>query len=177
MKRNWSVVMSDYLTQEFVEESNEIKQELNQQLNEWSAPTIGQFDEEYERTESFVAFNEWLKDVEQEKLQQLASSFGLLPAVYSLSGINVLQATLLQDATKIDMLGIISYIRTVLHQNIEYKSQMDDACQTVFPDNTDIESDTRSLFISLFISQCMNTHEDITYPQSLSRIMQPILAG
>lgn len=172
--------MGNYLTKEFVEEVHTLKNELNTQLGEWSAPAVGESTDEYERTETFVALNEWLRDAKKEDLKQLSHTFGLLPIIYGLSGINVLQATLLQDTARLDVIGIITYIRTALQQTIGDDVQaIRTLCRTMFPDYSEDEThiDMRSLFISLLISNCMNTRDDITCEQSLFRATQPILAG
>jgi len=172
--------MGNYLTTEFVDEVQILKREMNQQLSEWSAPTLDECGDEYERTEAFVALNEWLRDAKKEKLVELSRAYGLLPVIYSLSGIDVLQATLLQDTARLDVIGIITYIRTALHQTIGDNIQrISTLCHTLFPEHAidDVDIDIRSLFISLFISKCMNTRSDITYAQSLNRLAHPILAG
>lgn len=172
--------MDNYLTPEFVDEVHVLKNEMNDQLSEWSAPILDEYDDTYDRTEAFVALNEWLRDATKEQLSNLSRTFGLLPVIYSLSGIDVLQATLLQDTARLDVIGIITYLRQALHQTIgDDVQRLNTLCQTMFPeyetDNGDI--DTRSLFISLFISKCMSTRHDITYAQALERLAYPVLEG
>ena len=92
----------------------------------------------------------------------------------------MLQATLLQETSRLDVMGIISYIRTALHQLVGNDvSMMRTLCRTMFPDHDsdDMDVDSRSLFISLFISKCMNTRSDITHPQAVSRVLVPVLEG
>lgn len=170
--------MGRYLTSEFVEEVQTLKNEINAHLRKWSAPTFGEGDDEYQRTETFVALNEWMRDVRKEALVELSKAFGLLPVIYSLSGIDVLQATLLQDTARLDVIGIITYIRTALHHTLgDNAQQIHTLCHTLFPEHDidGVDIDIRSLFISLLISKCMNTRNDITYAQSLVRLTQPIL--
>lgn len=172
--------MGKYLTETFVDDVHALKTDLNLELGKSFAPTIGESEDEYGRTEAFVAMNEWLRDATKDDLKRLSGAFGLLPVVYSLSGIDVLQATLLQETARLDVMGIISYIRTALHQLVGNDvSRMRALCRTMFPDyDTDaMNVDSRSLFISLFISKCMNTRSDITYPQAISRVLMPVLEG
>lgn len=171
--------MGDYLSTDFVNKTEKLKETLNNQLNMWSAPTLGESDNEYDRTRSFVAINEWFSNAEKHELEALSQAYGLLPVIYSLSGINVLHATLLQETSRLDVVGIITYIRVLLKQSIgNDRVKMRELCETFFPDylSTDECVDDRSLFISLLISYCMNTRDDITYPQALSRVLYPITA-
>ena len=172
--------MVKYLTEDFVNTSQQLKQDINQQLDELSAPNIGFHEEEYERTESFVLFNDWLKGAKKEDLASLAHDFGLLPVIYTLSGINVIQATLIQETSKIDVLGMITYIRTALqHTAGDNMKAIGQLCAVLFEDTyrPDEDMDIRSTFISLLISKCISTREDITYEQSVARLMEPILAA
>lgn len=172
--------MGKYLTETFVDDVHALKTDLNLELGKSFAPMLGASEDEYDRTETFVAMNEWLRDATKDDLKRLSGTFGLLPVIYSLSGIDVLQATLLQETARLDVMGIISYIRTALHQLVGNDvSMMRTLCRTMFPDyDTDaMDVDSRSLFISLFISKCMNTRSDITYPQAISRVLMPVLEG
>lgn len=177
--------MVKYLTMDFVSTIQKLNQDINRQLNNISdtndnisAPKIGLYTQEYERTQCFVNFNEWLKNANKEELISLAHNFGLLPVVYTLTGVNVIQATLMQETSKIDVLGVITYIRIALiHTMGDNTSALDQLCTVLFSDTyrqTD-DMDIRSNFISLLISKCINTREDITYEQSVARLMEPIL--
>lgn len=172
--------MGKYLTETFVDDIHSLKTDLNLELDKSFAPMIGESEDEYDRTEAFVAMNEWLRDATKDDLKRLSGTFGLLPVIYSLSGIDVLQATLLQETARLDVIGIISYIRAALYQLVGNDvDMMHTLCQTMFPDHDSdaMGVDSRSLFISLFISKCMNTRSDITYPQAISRVLIPVLEG
>lgn len=170
--------MAGQLTKELIVASHNINHDINQLLSSVGAPTIGHNDSEYEKAKSFVDFNDWLLTANDSQLSELANQFGLLPMVYTLSGINVSNVTLLQSSTHLNVDGYIRYIKYLLRfatqgNYQELKIGMNDIFTQPANNNFDMEYLTNS-FISSVLSYFINTNSQITYEQSLARFLQLI---
>lgn len=170
--------MAEYLNKGLVNATSDLKEQLNDRLVSLSSEPIGTNDEEYYRTSDFVEFNNWLQKVSRQDLTSIILDFGFLPMVYSLSGINITTAAIMQKESIINLRGYIRYINMAIIQVVGKQSEGVIKLGTeFFGDNFKYDeaftaSDLRSKFAAGIIEYFVNTRNDITYEQSLGRFVK-----
>ena len=172
--------MTDYLSKGLVSATTDLKETLNDELTRLSAPNIGYNTEEYYRTENFVEFNAWLQNAPRKELTYIINDFGLLPMIYSLSGINVTTAALMQEEARVNLRGHIRYINLAII--CIAGKRFDDALvigKDLFGESFEYENittadDLRYKIIADLVQYLVNTRSDITYEQSLGRVLKLI---
>ena len=168
--------MAEYLTPQLIEKTDNLRKQLNTLLTELNGPEIGNDDSGYHREMSFVSFESWLVTAPIEALQKVSESFGLLPLVYSLSGLDVMNVSMIQQSSKIDLRGHVRYVSLVLAHDIHTVPALVEFGKAIFGDAFNGTADKsinelRSNVISSIISYIINTSDEITYPQALSRLL------
>lgn len=153
----------------------ELRDQINTILTNMDAPRIGENDNAYDRAVTFVEFNKWLEVTNVKNIEKLADEYGLLPIVFSLSGIDVMDVSLIQQSAKINLMGHIRYINNILilltHGNTDV---LNDLSKDVFKDkipNVNNASEVRSKFISALLEYFINTSGTISYPESVDRLI------
>ena len=172
--------MTDYLSKGLVSIATDLKETLNDELTRLSAPNVGYETEEYYRTKNFVEFNAWLQNAPRKELTSIITDFGLLPMIYSLSGINVTTAALMQEEARVNLRGHIRYINLAII--CIAGKRFDDALvigKDLFGESFEYENittadDLRYKIIADLIQYLVNTRSDITYEQSLGRVLKLI---
>lgn len=174
--------MTDYLSKGLVSATTDLKETLNDELTRLSAPNVGYDTEEYYRTKNFVEFNAWLQNAPRKELTHIITDFGLLPMIYSLSGIDVTTAALMQEESRVNLRGHIRYINlAIIHVA---GKRFDDALligKELFGESFEYENittadDLRSKIIANLIEYLVNTRNNITYEQSMGRFLKLITA-
>lgn len=173
--------MTEYLSQELVDATDELRNKINETLQKMHAPVIGLSDTKYNRAKTFVDFNSWLLTANRKAIKELSLDFGLLPMVFTLSGVNVLDISLLQNTSKIDLLGHVRYISIALDT---LTNQNDDIIigvgASIFGEKFKSSESTKTSFRSKFVSDVLeyfiNTGTNITYEQSMARLLSLITA-
>ena len=150
--------------------SEKLRTDMNHELSEYDAPIITDKNNEYDKAKNYTEFNLWLKSTHYENLELLAEHYGLLPIVYSLSGIDVLNVTLLQNRSSIDLLGHVRYLNIVLDLYTKDETIMigNELFNNQFSKEL-TEHELRSKFISLMTEYLVNIDNNISYSESLSR--------
>ncbi len=150
--------------------SEKLRTDINRELSEYDAPIITDKNNEYDKAKNYTEFNLWLKSTRYKNLELLAEHYGLLPIVYSLSGIDVLNVTLLQNRSSIDLLGHVRYLNIVLDLYTKDETIMigNELFNNQFSKEL-TEHELRSKFISLMTEYLVNIDNNISYSESLSR--------
>lgn len=104
-------------------ELSKLVAQLNQQLDLYEAPTIGNNLDSIKRSKQFTLFNEWLQKISDDLVQELANEYGLLIVVLAVTGINQDHVVLLQKASQPDYTGFIRYIDAVILTATHYKAK------------------------------------------------------
>lgn len=167
--------MTTYISEKLVTATSTIREDMNQVISGFNGPVLGTSNDVYERSKQFVAFNEWLRGASPRAIRKLARGYGLLPVVYSLTGIEVMDVMLLQEKAKLDLLGHVRYLSLWLFDTTENDAvSIADLTNVIFGDvygHVDDTPEARSKFVSYVIEYFINTSSVITYEQSMVRFL------
>ena len=174
--------MTTQITAEVLDTVSTVHSQLNGTLESFGAPQIGNSESPYDRALKFVEFNQWLNSTSNTNLQSLATDYGLLPMVYSLSGLDIIDVVLLQNTQSIDLRGHIRYINIVLGILTDNDAEtLADIGVDVFGSKFDSVGQTsrelRSRFISITLEHLINTASEITYNKSIEEYLSLFVYG
>lgn len=99
----------------------ELEEHISNRLVELGAPELYDF-EPINRAGSFLEFNQWFKNLEQEVIDQLSKTYGLSLLIYILNGYDHIHATFSTDELELDYSGFIRYIDSIVKNNSQNES-------------------------------------------------------
>ena len=157
--------------------TNELRDAINDNLQKVNSPQLGLGRTAYDRADTFVQFNNWLMQADRAVLVDIANKYGLLPMVFSLSGLDVTDAMLLQQRSRLDLRGHIRYISITLGSVTGTRTNdVLNVGKIFFGDDFKTENvktaELRTQFISSVIEYFVNTDDNIDYVDALKRFLE-----
>lgn len=157
--------------------TNELRDAINEELQKVNSPQLGLGRTTYDHANTFVQFNKWLTQADRAVLVDIANKYGLLPMVFSLSGLDVTDAMLLQHSSRLDLRGHIRYISITLGGVMGTRTNdILNVGKMFFGDDFKTENvkiaELRTLFISSVIEYFVNTNDNIDYATALKRFLE-----
>lgn len=157
--------------------TDELRDAINNDLQKVNSPQLGLGQTAYAHANTFVQFNNWLMQADRAVLVDIANKYGLLPMVFSLSGLDVTDAMLLQQRSRLDLHGHIRYISIALGGVTGTRTNdILNVGKMFFGDDFKTENvktaELRTQFISSVIEYFVNTNDNINYADALKRFLE-----
>lgn len=157
--------------------TNELRDVINDDLQKVNSPQLGLGQTAYAHANTFVQFNNWLTQADRAVLADITNKYGLLPMVFSLSGLDVIDAMLLQQSSKLDLHGHIRYISIALGKATGTRTNdILNVGKIFFGDDFKTKNvktaELRTQFISSIIEYLVNTNDNIDYANALKRFLE-----